>query len=40
MKQKLKYERKIEETKKNYATKSSEAKASPAASKGVRTKLP
>ncbi|CAH3046864.1 unnamed protein product, partial [Porites lobata] len=36
LEQTLEYERKIEETKKNYATKSSEAKASPAASEGVR----
>ena len=40
LEQKLEYEWKIEETKKNYATKSSEAKPSPAASEVVRTKLP
>ena len=40
LEQKREYERKIKETKKNYATKSTKAKASPAASEGVRTKLP
>ena len=39
LEQKLVYEQKIEEAKKNYATKS-EGKASPAPGEGVRTKLP
>ena len=39
LEQKLEFEQKIEEAKKNYTTKS-EAKASPAPNEGVRTKLP